>query len=413
MKDAIKVILYQGITFGLQIAFMLLAARVLGPELQGRYAILRTCTYLIETFMWLGLTSGVTYFVAKDFARYHNALVLSSSVYVLLGIIASIPVIVFVLPRFQIPVAVGLLVVVWVVSLALTQFSLKIFLGQRRYRLFNYISILTSCGLFVCFLGFWAAGRITLQTVIYCNILSNFFGLGVSIFAHRHHLLLLEMPTNSFRALLAEFYSVGLKGYISSVAFQLLYRADFFFVGYFLGAKTLGLYSLAVFVIEAIQKVPDWLGLVLAPKVSAGLDFDGSLTRHFALGSFAFVLAISGLVGLARLAHYNYLAATLGSKFQGVEMIVLALIPRALIHSILAIYGGNLAGRGYTNYHPLAGFVGLTVLVICDSILFHYFGLISAMVGITVAYAVATSILVIGARRYAGSTTPVLAAVGA
>lgn len=413
MKEAVRVVVYQGVTFGLQIVFLLLAARALGPELQGKYALLRTCTYLIETFMWLGLTSGITYFVAKDFERYHNAMLVTSAAYIAAGVAISLPLLLAALPHFQVPAAVGLAVVLWVVSLALVQLFQKIFLGQQRYGLYNSVSILTASSLFLPLGVFWLAGRITLQNVIYCNVLGNLAGIVVSLIAHRHYLSRLAFPASSFRGLLAEFYSVGLKGYVSSVAFQLLYRTDFFFVGYFLGARVLGIYSLAVFVVEAIQKVPDWLGSVLAPKVSAGQDPNGDVTRRFAFGAFGFVVTICVLLGAAGLSRFNYLVVALGPKYQGVEMIVLALMPRALLHCLIAIYGGNLAGRGYTIYHPLSGMAGLATLVGCDLVLFHYFGLAAAIAGITVAYCVAAAIMVLAARRPAGRAMPMLETVGA
>ena len=58
----------------------------------------------------------------------------------------------------------------------------------------------------------------------------------------------------------------------------------------------LGVYTVAVFVIEAIQKVPDWLGLILAPQVAAGRDADGSITRRYAIAA-VLVVAFSAAVG--------------------------------------------------------------------------------------------------------------------
>ena len=49
----------------------------------------------------------------------------------------------------------------------------------------------------------------------------------------------------------------------------------------------LGIYTVAVFVIEAIQKIPDWMGLVLLPKVTSGQDINGELTHKYAFLSFA------------------------------------------------------------------------------------------------------------------------------
>jgi O-antigen/teichoic acid export membrane protein len=399
MKQIVLVVLYQSLTFLLQLTFLFTAARSLGPELQGKYAVLRTCSYLIEAFMWLGLTSGVTYLVAKDFERYHNSLIIAASVYLTCGIACGIPAIIYGLPYFHVSPATGFLVLVWVVSLASSQLFLKIFLAQQRYDVFNYVSVATGVALCIAFAGFWVASRITLSTVICCNVLGNLAGTAVSLAAHRRHLVRLDFAVLPIGSVVVEFYSVGLKGYLSSIAFQLLYRVDFLFVGYFLGARTLGIYSLAVFVVEGVQRVPDWLGSVLTPKVSAGLDRDGTMTRSLAAGAAGFVAVAGMVVVFARLWHLPYLTYMLGARFQGVEAIVLALLPKGIIHAVFVIYAANLSGKGYTFYHPLSGVVSVATLIVLDSFLFHYLAISAAIIGITGAYVVAAAIMIYGAHR--------------
>ena len=405
MREALRVILFQFLSYGLQLLFMLPAAKELGPDQQGMYALLRTSAYLIEAFMWFGLTSGSAYFVARNFERYHDALVVSSMAYLSCGIALGLPVVVFVLPQFDVPVATGLIVYVWVISLALVQFLLRIFLGQQRYLLYNMVNILINATLFALFIVFAVTDSITLHNVIYCNVISNMVGLVAAVVAHRRYLRRLKVSIVALREVLPEFYSVGLRGYFSSVVFLTLFRVDLFFVGYF-HPQSLGFYSLAIFVIEAVQKVPDWLAMVLSPKVSAGLDADGAMTRTFARNALIFVLAIGAVLGVLDLVHFDYLQFVLGPKYEGVEIIVLALIPKAAIHTLVAVYGGRLAGRGYALYHPLSGVVALVTLVVVDSILLPPFGLTGAIVGISIAYAIAAAIMVFGAHRV--SSTPFL-----
>jgi O-antigen/teichoic acid export membrane protein len=399
MREAIRVIAFQWINFGLQVLFMLLAARMLGPAGQGGYALVRTSVYLTETLMWLGLNSGLTYFVAVNFERYHHPLIKTCLFYLAFIVSLGTPILLIVLPHFNVAASLVLLGVSWVMTLGMLQLFLKVFIGQRRYDLFNYINLLTSALTLILFATYQALSPISVLGVILCNIVGNFAGILCAVGAHWKHLRRLISGSNIDLTAIKEFYRIGLKGYISSVAFIVLYRVDFFLVGYFLGARTLGLYTVAVFVIEAIQKVPDWLGMILGPKVSAGMDQSGIVTRKYVVASTASVVGVAVLLSLLHGLRINYIQFLLGGKYDGVEPIILWLMPKAILHAIMVIYGGNLSGKGYTLYHPLAGAGSLLTLFIVDLLLIPSYGLWGAIAGITIAYCVATVVMVQGTAR--------------
>jgi O-antigen/teichoic acid export membrane protein len=405
MREALRVIVFQSLSFSLQVVFMLMAARELGPDAQGVYALFRTGAYLTEGLMWLGLAGAIPYFIATDFKKYHDAMFVASGAYVLALLVLAVPIITLLLPHVGVAPSMGALAASWVVSLAAVQFFLKIFLGQRRYGLFNAISIVTSIALFPLFIYLVVEDRVTVENVMTCNILANVGGVAVAVAAHRSHLTSIRIRFEDVKMYVPQFVAVGLRGYASGIAYQLLFRADFFFVGYFC-PQVLGLYSLAVFVIEAIQKVPDWLGLILSPKVSAGLDYNGETTRRFLLGAVLFVLGVGSILGVATALDVEYLVLTLGDEYRGVEIITLALIPKAVLHAAVAVCGGNLAGRGYTLFHPLSGALAVVVLVALDCGLIPAVGLRGAIIGVTTAYAVAVMVMAGGVARYSGKRAP-------
>jgi O-antigen/teichoic acid export membrane protein len=398
MKESFKVIAAQSLSFGLQILFMLVSARALGIESQGMYGIARTCAYLAESLMWFGLTSSITHLIASNFERYHAPLFAIAAIYLSAWTLLVLPVVLWVMPAYGIAAGTGLLVLAWTVTLAVTQLFLRVFIGQQRYSLYNGMYLLTSAAIFLPLALFSKAGQISLHEIIWCNIFANALGVVCCLIAHRNHLAKISPSRESIGKTIADFYVVGFKGYISSAAFLLLYRADFFIVGYF-APRMLGIYTVAVFIGEAIQKVPDWLGMMLVPKVSSGQDADGRLTARMLLMSVGFVVSVTALLGGAAVFGFPYVEVLLGKEYYGVELLVLALMPKACLHCVIAVYGARLAGRGYTLYHPAAGLVAFAVLVATDGLLFRFLGIGAAIIGITIAYAVAGSILAVGARK--------------
>lgn len=401
MKDTLRVVVIQGVIYGLQVVFILLAARILGPASQGHYAVLRTSVYLIELVMWYGLTSGIVYFIASDFKKYHDLLLNIAVAYIAFSFLLGLLIVKHLFPCFGFPAETGYLVVLWVSTLALLQIFQKLFLGQKRYRLYNNVYIINSLALFFTLFVYWMRGPVTLESILYCNIFSNIASIGYAFLSHRRYLVDFKISFRINFDILKELYRVGLKGYFSGIAFLVLYRLDFLFVGYYLGSRVLGIYTIGVFIIESIQKVPDWLGLILPPKVASGLDDTGKLTRRYVVVSFVFMIFVGAIIYVLNILHFEYVVFALGDKYRGVENIVLLLFPRALLHGAMVIYAANLSGKGYTLYHPLAGAISLVVLLIIDSLLIPQYGLHGAIIGITTAYCCATTIMILGYRKYA------------
>lgn len=401
MKGTVRVVFFQGLTYVLQVAFVLLAARFLGPEAQGKYALLRTSVYLLEAFMWFGLTTGIPYFIAKNAERYHDPLLKLSAIYLLVigtvGYLATGPL----SSMAHLDPATGVLAIWWVVTLGASQVLLKVFMGERRYDTYNLATLVGVGVLFVSLFVYFAQRRsLDLGQVLLCHIWSNCAVLAFAAVVHRQPLSRLRLSLRDFDwSVVGDVYAVGGLGYLSSLAFLLLYRLDFFLVGFFLSAKQLGIYAVAVFVVEGVQKVPDWLGMVLAPKVAAGLDEDHHITYRYLAGSICFV----GLAALAflvlNLLRVDIITWLVGDKYQGVNEILNWLMPRAILHGAMVIFAGNLVGRGYTAYHPLAGFAAACVLLIADYSLIPSLGTRGAAIGITLGYIAATAVMVAGFKR--------------
>ena len=394
----------QGLTYGLQLALIVVAARMLGPAGQGAFAILRTSVFLGEALLWLGLNSSLTYLVARDEAKYHDPLLKVSLGYLVVAVL-GVAVITQSLAAhhgrsaaFDVILDNRVIFVLWLTVLALLQLIQKTILGQRRFSVYNRVCIINAAAAFPLLLALGFRWGVSVAVVAQASICGSVIALAYALWAQRGRLFAMRWSTTDLFPVVMEAYGVGLKGYVSTIAFLVLYRLDFFFVASFLGPGALGIYTVAVFVIEAVQKVPDWLGMMLAPQVAAGRDTNGRTTRRYAAGGLA-VVGIAAVV-LGALGHWErgLFRLALGTGYEGVEAILVLLLPRAALHSVMVTFAGYLAGRGYTLYHPLAGVSGLVILCAVDLLTVPHYGLQGAVMGITVAYLVATAVILLGYR---------------
>jgi O-antigen/teichoic acid export membrane protein len=293
-----------------------------------------------------------------------------------------------------------LLFLCWLATLALLQLIQRTFLGQQRFALYTRVYIINAAAALALLVVLGLRRGVSVPAVARLSIAANALAAACALWTHRNHLNRMRRFTGALLPAVREAYAVGMKGYASGLAFLLLYRLDFFFVAHFLGARALGVYTVAVFVIEAVQKVPDWLGLILTPQIAAIRGDSGTLTRRYATTALA-VVASFGLA-IAVLARWEggFFRLALGEGYQGVEAVLLLLIPRAFVHAVMVTYAAYLAGRGYTLYHPLAGLTGVTTLCVVDILAIPHYKLQGAVVGITAAYLVATAVMLLGYREH-------------
>jgi O-antigen/teichoic acid export membrane protein len=173
---------------------------------------------------------------------------------------------------------------------------------------------------------------------------------------------------------------------------------DFYIVGFFLDRAALGRYTVAVLIVEAMQKVSSWLATVLSSKVAGGHDREGVITRRFAFIAMLSVVVLASLLGFLDLVSYDYVTHWLGADYQGANLIVLALVPKAIAYAVMVVLAGHLAGRGYTYYHPLAGVCALAVLVAIDLPLIERIGIWAAVAAATLAMATAAIVMYRGVQ---------------
>lgn len=414
MREAARTLAGQGVTYGLQLAFVVVVARLLGPAGQGEFALLRTATYLVEPLLWLGLTSGMPYLVAKDSGRYHDPLLKAAAGYLvlaMLGIAIGVRVLSVHAPHNGILGGImshQTTFVWWLATLALLQLLQRTFVGQRRFMEYNTAYLLNAAIAFPVLAALGGAKGVSVSAAAQACIVANVIALAYALWAHRAHLDSAWRSTASLLPAVREAYAVGLKAYLSAVAFLILYRLDFFFVAHFLGTRALGVYTIAVVVVEAIQKVPDWLSLMLTPQVAGGRDAEGYLTRRYTAGAVGSVAVLG--IAVAALSHWRpgLFGFVFGEGYDGAAVVLLMLLPRAVLHAVMVMHAAYLAGKGYPWHHPFAGMLGVLVLCLVDVFAIPRYELVGAVGGMTAAYAVATAVMAWGygaQRRLAVAVT--------
>ena len=380
----------QSLTLVFGIGAGVIMARWLGPAGKGLYQLGLLLPAMLGLFLSGGINAANVYYtgsrqfstatlMAHSVGMAIGAAVVGSAVAVLLVVTGWIEVLVPGLPTWL--VVVGMLCLP--LNLLQTYFS-AILQGMQRILVANTITLVQSIVLFsltaLLVIGF----NLGLPGAIAAYLCAVLFGLTLAA-------LILVRAGGTLRprwdrSVLRRLFAYGLKGHPGNLLQFFNYRLDGFVVNYYLGAGSMGIYSVAVRLAELLWRFPSAVGFVIFPKAAASQASDmNRLTARI----FWFTLGIT-VVGATVLVLVGrpLILLIYAQEFAGAYAPMLALLPGVTLLGAAKVLTNEIAGRGYPQYNSLAAGVSLLLTVTLDLILIPRWGITGAAVASSVAYTV-------------------------
>lgn len=372
-----------------QFAAFFLFAKMLGPEFQGILSIFRSTGQIIASLLLLGLPGGIIYFVGKNRNLFNS--VINNCLKLL---IITFPILIlclytqpakFLITKFAIGNYIPYLIILIFFLSCLGVFEASI-LSIKKYLFYNLFMFASGAIILFFSVAVWfiplADNKLLLSILGYIATYSIMFIYGAFLVFREGKEIYNDRIKQSFRKHL----QVGIKGFLSTISALLLYRLDLFLVGYFLSLKEVGIYSIALFSIEILTKIPAWSAAVLTPMVA------GNESGHIKRTIYLFYSAIIGTLFIGVIYLFaisisnNFISNLIGKDFSGVEICMLFLLPRVVMQSGVVVLAANLAGKGYPWYHPIGCSIPLVILCLLDIYLIPVFGINGAAIGNSLAY---------------------------
>lgn len=400
-------------TYGLQILniffsfFMsIVLARLLGANERGLLVIFLTSSSFISTILEFCLGSAITYFIASnkfDISKTFTTIIYWTFFSLLLVIILTFLVPIINLQQFIYGQenATTLLRFYFIIVVVLSVFNSllsAVFIGMKDFRLINYLAL----------------GSLVLSTLLYFVLLYlkeylkiNFSSLDIVLIT----VFILVVRTivvaffyfkknssgfsnkilNSIE--IKSLFSLSLINYISTTVQFLTYKMDFWFVNFYDGPKTLGIYSLAVNLAQLFWMLPNSVGAVLFPN-TASMDREKAL--HFTKMLCRIVFTITLLLGCVGGFIFAYLIPYLyGVQFSPSAKPFLILLLGVLPFSIKIIIASYYGGIKKTNLDMLGSVIAFVVCFVLDFLLIPTYGAVGAALASVFAYTCNTLFMII------------------
>ncbi len=376
----------------LNILVAVLIARYWGVNAKGSFYILTTLCGFLVTFGNFGISAANVYFIGREQNLTSDIATNSLWLAFINGVICVILVFYLALayPHFIIKgMDLFLLVIVLcsIPSQFFIEFSNQILLGLSKISSFNWLNLFFSLS-FALTVGILVFMERTVTNLLlgYVSVFAIFFLIYVIYLRKIVHFACIFHWSLFLRML-----RYGVRSYAACVLGFLVIHLNIFFVNYFLGLETAGVYSVVLDFADRLYVFPGLFGLLIFSyfsKLNVNISIQ-ELLRHAVL-VMSFLIIVTGIV-FPFMVKFLY-----GSSFIGAVLPFALLLPGIFCSSISTILMQYFASQGLPPVVYTAQFFALLVNVTCNLLLAPRLG----MVGVSLASSIAYGVLLWCALHY-------------
>ncbi|MGI8330311.1 lipopolysaccharide biosynthesis protein [Actinomadura scrupuli] len=403
LRKVAHTMLTSAVRFAVSGVMAIVIARTLGPQGRGGYAVLVTIAATAVTLGHLSIDASHTSLWANARARDFAAIATNSLLFgVVAGTLAAAAsaIAVVALGPGIVPVpGYGMLALALLaIPCNLTVFYLNTVLVLReRIEAVNWSGVLAVCVPCVLLLVLAALGHPTLGSVVGLWTLSAAVPLAVLIPAVRPRLRDRDL------ALARRALGIGLRYHIGSTSLFLLLRADILILNAFAPAAAVGLYAVAVTLVELTRVGADAIAqVILSEQMDGDHDIAAALTARITRLN---VLLAVGSTGLMCAAAPLLIPVVYGAAFGASVGPLLGLAPGLIALSLTRMISAFLLRLNRPVLRSGTAVVALVVNVALNLLLIPRYGIMGCAVASSVSYCALAGLYVLWFRKATG--TPV------
>ncbi len=358
--------------------------RILGAEGKGELAIVTSVYGVVLQFGCLGIHSAHTYYISKDRRVVKKC---EGDNIVLTGLILLL--VFFLLPFFGTHSTIlnlnGFLLVI---ALLLGPLNLFIMLQENLFiaigcvKQHNVIEVLNNvlyfCPLFL--LSFFI--KITVETVSVCILVSTII---IVVYSIKKYAEKISKEVEFSRNFLWKILQYGIKSYCANLLCYLILRVDVFMLNYFCNDYEVGVYSLAVSLIDLTFMVSSSICLVLFPHLGTLHRLSEKLKALKRV--YMVILPIMGIGYMLMVLLTPYVIPVLyGEQFLEASDVLKILIPGAFCWSAANYLFQFFSSENSFTAEIVIPMISLIINVLLNCNLIPYYGNRGAAFASTVAY---------------------------
>ena len=277
------------------------------------------------------------------------------------------------------------------VLLSLYNANISFFIGSQDIRKFNIFSVLQlAIHLFFIVLLVFVLGFSDIEMYFVAQIACYFLLFMISSFYLFKNF---ERTRISFsKSLAGKMFSYGWKTQLSAFVQFLNYRLSFYFLEFFKGFSSVGIFSVGVAISEAVWTISRSLSVILYSNVLNTNDVQLAINKTKISVRISFLITVLFLFVLLLIPASGYIFF-FGEDFHQTKSIILLLSPGILAMSVSNIIGHYFAAVNKLKILNIKSIAGLFFTILLSWYCIPRWGILGACFATTVSYCISSALL--------------------
>lgn len=364
-------------------------ARILGPEDRGVYAYLLLILSFVIPIFSLGIGGGITYMVSSKKYSPKESGFSAFTIGLTLGVLLSF--ILYLGWYFKILGITGnnlsiFELVILLISLifSATYFMIsRILFGDSKFIAMNWITILQGLLNPIFLITFVWILALGVNGAAISLLLINFVTVVYGVF----YFFRFYRPTLSLNPnFMSESFKYGFKGWFGDMAIRANVRLDQVILASVASSAILGIYSIAVLLVELLWILPDSLGPILFNKLAAESDIEKKLEITYKINRLLLSVTFVFSIFLALGTFFIIIPYGYGDKYVTAFIPFLILIPGTIFYVVTKVITKILSGSGLIGVSSKVIVSGSLISILLYFLLIPRYGMIGAALASSIGY---------------------------
>ena len=390
VSNSKKTLIRQVLSILIQLASITIIARELGVEGNGQYALAILLPTFMALFLSAGLTSSNIYFVGKkefSLTTIYTTTISMGIIIVTIGLACGFQLVKFygdtIFPNIPFEV---LMMALFIFPFSfMNSFQLSFLQAIEDFSTYNIVSLMHPILFLIMISGLYIFDILTLKNIVLLSLISPFLLLFISTFYvfQKGYAFKLSDYSGIYmkRAL-----SYGLRSHMSNLVAFVNYRADIFLLNLFATPASVGLYYVAVQIVERLWILSQAMSTVLFPRFVALQEEDEKRVELIAK-AFRIVIILTLLASfLLSIFGYYAIGLLFGEDYIGAYFAILFLIPGIVVGAGSRILANAIAAKGKPELNMYTSVFAMVLNITLNIILIPQYGFIGAAVATSIAY---------------------------
>ena len=272
IKNTSFIFISKLITFVLSFASGIVTARWLGPSGKGILSITLLVPTMAALVVSLGIANTNIYYIGQK--KYNLRFILgNASLWSITGSAVGIVVLIVFFPLLQDTILKGISPFFFILSLCVIPVTIvsghliSIVMGLQRFKTQAGLIIFRGASSLLLIILLVMIFHLGVLGAIIASLTAIMVVMILNIYVLRDKMHIKDLKPIFSKRIANESIRLGLKGQIGNVLQFFNYRLDIFFVNYFLGVTSVGLYTVGVAIAELLWYIPDAIATFFISKI--------------------------------------------------------------------------------------------------------------------------------------------------